>query len=66
MRFELVVGNTDFFFTTEGKYVLRIGGTGKEPKQFVRPHGTAMDSKGFFYVADSSNQRIQKFEFPNR
>ncbi|HMF20149.1 MAG TPA: 6-bladed beta-propeller, partial [Gemmataceae bacterium] len=48
-------------FTPEGKYILSIGGTGKGPGQFSRPHGMAVDSKGFLYVADASNQRIQKF-----
>jgi hypothetical protein len=31
------------------------------PGQFSRPDGMAMDSKGFLYVADASNQRVQKF-----
>lgn len=53
-------------FTSEGKFLLGIGGTGKEPGQFSRPHGMAMDSKGYLYVADSSNQRIQKFEVPDK
>src|SRR5262249_32959548 len=48
-------------FTPEGKYIRGIGGTGKNPGQFSRPHGMAVDSKGFLYVADASNQRIQKF-----
>ncbi len=52
-------------FTPEGKYLLGIGGTGKEPGQFVRPHGMAVDSKGYLYVADAGNQRIQKFEIPD-
>jgi sugar lactone lactonase YvrE len=51
-------------FSPEGKFILGIGGTGKEPGQFVRPHGMAVDSKGFLYVADAGNQRIQKFEVP--
>lgn len=51
-------------FTPEGKFLLSIGGTGKEPGQFARPHGMAVDSKGRLYVADAGNQRIQKFEIP--
>jgi sugar lactone lactonase YvrE len=51
-------------FTPEGKLVLSLGGSGKEPGQFARPHGMAFDSKGHLYVADAGNQRIQKFELP--
>ncbi len=51
-------------FTAEGKYLFGIGGSGKEPGRFVHPHGMAVDSKGRLYVADSGNQRIQKFAIP--
>jgi sugar lactone lactonase YvrE len=51
-------------FTPEGKYLLGIGATDKEPGQFARPHGMALDSKGNLYVADGGNQRIQKFAIP--
>jgi sugar lactone lactonase YvrE len=51
-------------FTREGKYLFGIGGTGKEPGQFVRPHGMAFDSRGNLYVCDAGNQRIQKFAIP--
>jgi DNA-binding beta-propeller fold protein YncE len=49
-------------FSTAGKFLFGIGGTGQGPGQFARPHGMAMDSKGFLYVADAGNQRVQKFE----
>jgi hypothetical protein len=52
-------------FAADGKLLLGIGGTGKEPGQFARPHGMAMDSKGHLYVADAGNQRIQKFAIPD-
>ncbi|HZT79743.1 MAG TPA: NHL repeat-containing protein, partial [Gemmataceae bacterium] len=51
-------------FTPEGKFLLAIGGTGKRPGEFARPHGMAMDSKGHLYVADAGNQRVQKFAVP--
>ncbi len=51
-------------FTPEGKLLFAIGGTGKGPGQFSRPHGMAVDGEGHLYVADASNQRIQKFELP--
>lgn len=51
-------------FTPEGKFLFAAGGPGPEPGQWARPHGMAMDSKGFLYVADAGNERIQKFEVP--
>lgn len=51
-------------FTTGGKYLGGLGGTGKAPGQFARPHGMVLDRKGHLYVADSGNQRIQKFAIP--
>jgi sugar lactone lactonase YvrE len=52
-------------FTPEGKFLFGIGGSGKGPGQLARPHGMAMDTKGFLYVADAGNQRIQKFVISN-
>jgi sugar lactone lactonase YvrE len=52
-------------FTTDGKFLFGLGGTGKNPGQFARPHGMAVDSKGHLYVADAGNQRVQKFEIPD-
>ena len=51
-------------FTPEGKYRYGIAGSGDESGQFIHPHGMAFDSKGFLYVADAGNQRIQKFAVP--
>ena len=48
-------------FTPEGRYLLTLGGAGDGPGQFRLPHGMATDSQGNIYVADASNQRIQKF-----
>lgn len=47
-------------FTSEGQFLRRIGGEGKEPGQFRLPHGLAFDSQHFLYVADAKNSRIQK------
>ena len=49
-------------YTPNGKYLMGIGEKGSKRGQFWRPHGMAMDSNGYLYVADSSNQRIQKFK----
>jgi sugar lactone lactonase YvrE len=53
-------------FTPEGKFLFGIGGTGKEPGQFARPHGMAFDRQGNLYICDAGNQRIQKFAIPGR
>jgi sugar lactone lactonase YvrE len=52
-------------FTTDGKFLFGLGGTGHGPGQFARPHGMAVDSKGHLYVADAGNQRVQKFGIPD-
>jgi sugar lactone lactonase YvrE len=49
-------------FSTEGKFLFGIGGTGDDPGQFAKPHGMAFDSHDNLYVADAGNQRIQKFK----
>lgn len=48
-------------FTNDGKYLCGIGGEGADPGQFYRPHGMAFDSQGHLYVADTMNDRVQKF-----
>ena len=35
---------------------------GREPGQFLAPHGVAIDSRGHLYVVDAYNHRIQKFD----
>jgi sugar lactone lactonase YvrE len=51
-------------FSADGTYLFGITESGSEPGQLDHPHGMAVDSHGDLYVADSSNQRIQKFEIP--
>jgi sugar lactone lactonase YvrE len=48
-------------FTNAGKYLCGMGGLGTKPAQFHIPHALALDSRGFLYVADTMNGRIQKF-----
>ena len=50
-----------------GKYnfVGKWGTRGTGNGQFQYPIGTAADSSGFVYVADSANDRIQKFRLAN-
>ena len=53
------------WFTPEGKYLFGLDSRGNGPGEFWRPHGLALDSRGHLYVADSGNQRIQKFAVPD-
>ena len=39
-----------------------FGSKGQEPGQFWNPWGVSCDRDGFFYVSDSGNHRIQKFD----
>ncbi len=41
--------------------IFQGGGEGSLPGQFKSPRGLAVDSKGFIYVADYFNARVQKF-----
>lgn len=38
-----------------------VGTSGSAPGDFLRPAGVAVDSAGNFYVADSLNNRVEKF-----
>ena len=48
-------------FTPEGVFVSKWGTYGAGDGQFSYPWGVAVASDGSVYVADSYNQRIQKF-----
>ncbi len=48
-------------FTSDGRYLRGFGEQGKEPGQFLAPHGVALDSRGELYVVDAYNHRVQKF-----
>jgi len=50
-------------FTSEGRYLRGFGEKqGSEPGQFLAPHGVAIDSRGYLYVVDAYNHRVQKFD----
>ena len=38
-----------------------FGSEGSKRGQFTYPHGVAIDSQGFIYIADCFNHRVQKF-----
>ncbi|MBX3411993.1 MAG: hypothetical protein KF708_04690 [Pirellulales bacterium] len=51
-------------FTTEGQYLTGLGVTGEasaEPGRFDVPHTMAFNRAGLLYVADTLNQRVQRF-----
>ena len=43
-------------------YILGWGSLGKANGQFYQPEGIAIDAAGYVYVADTGNNRIQKFK----
>lgn len=45
----------------QGKIIGRWGEKGSAAGQFTLPHWVCVDSQGAVYVADSENQRVQKF-----
>jgi predicted membrane-bound mannosyltransferase/DNA-binding beta-propeller fold protein YncE len=45
---------------------LTVGAPGSAPGDFLRPAGVAVDSQGNFYVADSQNNRVEKFDSTGR
>lgn len=48
-------------FSKSGEFLGGLLEMGTEPGKLRLPHGMVFDSKGFLYVVDSSNQRVQKF-----
>lgn len=48
-------------YSIKGDYLYSIGGKGGERGKFRGPSSITFDHKGFLYVSDSGNNRIQKF-----
>ena len=49
-------------FNNQGNFITKWGSYGEEDGQFVDPEHLAVDSEGFVYVSDRSNDNIQVFE----
>lgn len=50
-------------YTSDGRYMDRLGEHGDGPLQFSRPQSLAIDHEGFLWVADSCNHRIQVIDW---
>ena len=53
--------NLVFVFTKQGKFVTSFGHLGLEEDQFVLPCGLVVDTNGYLYVCDLSNNQLQLF-----
>ena len=50
-------------FSKEGAYIRQIGSKGTSPGHFRSPEGIAVDIKGYIYVCDTCNDRVQVLFF---
>src|SRR5439155_20455328 len=57
----LVVGDRMQKFTNTGTFLTTWGGPGNGNGQFASPAGVAVDGSGNVFVADTDNNRSQKF-----
>jgi hypothetical protein len=51
-------------FDANGRFLAKWGSSGAGEGQFAGPSGVATDASGNVYVADQSNNRVQKFSCP--
>ena len=51
-----------FLVTPEGRVLREFGGSGNSEGLFHGPEGLCFDGKGFIYVVDAGNYRVQKFD----
>ena len=48
-------------FSSDGKFITKWGSIGINSDQFASPRGIAIDPHDNVYIADTKNNRIQKF-----
>ncbi len=48
-------------YSPVGRKLLEIGGHGKAPGYLIKPRGVCTDTRGYIYVADKGNHRVQRF-----
>ena len=54
-------GNRVKIFDSRGEFITGFGQTGKGNGEFREPKGIFVDTRGYIYVADTGNNRIQVF-----
>ena len=54
--------DTVYIFSAKGEILKKFGGTGSGDGLFHGPKGVCFDKKGFIYVVDGGNHRVQKFD----
>lgn len=55
-----------YFFSEKGKILNKIGGTGNGEGFFHGPKGLCYDGRGFIFIVDGGNYRVQKFDLSGR
>ena len=51
-----------YLFSEKGKILKKFGGSGNGEGFFHGPKGLCFDKKGFIYIVDGGNYRVQKFD----
>ncbi len=59
-------GDMIYICSDKGKILKKFGGTGNGEGMFHGPKGVCFDGKGFLYVVDGGNYRVQKFDTSGR
>lgn len=61
-RSQSVEGDRIMRFSKDGKFLAEYGKTGSGPGEFKGIHALAFDARGYLYVADRTNNRVQVFD----
>ncbi len=61
-RNQSVQGDRIIRFSKDGKFLATYGKTGSGPGEFKGIHALAFDARGYLYVADRTNNRVQVFD----